>query len=53
MAYTQERASKRAYNRMKHVFSSRLYCGQVGLFGIIRYWFKVRRIVRRTAARRI
>ena len=53
MAYTQERASKRAYNKMKRVFSSRLYCGQIGLFGMLRYWFKVRRIVRRTGAQRV
>lgn len=49
MAYTQERATKRAYNKMKHAFSSRLYNGQVGLLSIIGYWFKVRRIVRRTS----
>jgi len=48
MAYTNQRASKRAYNRMKRLFSTRLYGGQVSLLGCIAHWLKVRRIVRRT-----
>lgn len=44
--YRNDIASKRAYNRFKQLFRSRLYEGKVGLFELFRHWWTVRKIVR-------
>jgi hypothetical protein len=46
MAYAPHVASKRAYQRFKQNFRSKLYEGKVGLFELLRHWWSVRRIVK-------
>lgn len=42
MAYTPERASLRAYKRLKRKFQSEVFNG-LGFFRFVAYWFTIRR----------